>query len=286
MNWELFKPWLAQATRDGLRTLGTTLMTYGVIKDGAGLNAFVGAGMTLAGIVWGWWTTGGAQQMSGLLKKLTATATHSDAVKAAEVLPPSAAVDSAVKSASVASVVAKVLIVAFALSAFLAAPSAHAQVRKPAVTGNPISDIKTDFGLNQGVVKLTGNPDKDAQAIWQKIVAASNADLTYASNMAGSANTSASGVRKQCYDAILALNIQVNGEQKDASGNPIPRPDPHLFTDVESLAETIDNLSPQGKLFTSCAGMAQLTKTNVLTLINAIVTGAAGLAAMPIIPGL
>jgi hypothetical protein len=32
--------------------------------------------------------------------------------------------------------------------------------------------------------------------------------------------------------------------------------------------------------------MAQLTKTNVLTLVNAIVTGAVGFAAMPIIPGL
>jgi hypothetical protein len=52
------------------------------------------------------------------------------------------------------------------------------------------------------------------------------------------------------------------------------------------LAEVVDNLSPQGPLFVSCAGAAQLAKTNVLTFINAAVTGAAGLAAMPIIPGL
>jgi hypothetical protein len=149
-----------------------------------------------------------------------------------------------------------------------------------------------DLGADLGITKpkaaplLTGNVEKDIQAIWQKIIDASNADLTYASAMANSANSSASLIRKQCYDAILTLNAQVNGQVKDANGVVIPKPDPHLFTDVESLAETIDNLSPSGKLFTQCAGMAQLTKTNVLTLINAIVTGAAGMAAMPIIPGL
>src|SRR5258708_6893988 len=183
--------------------------------------------------------------------------------------------------------VAKVLLIAFVLSAFLAIPSAQARGKKPAMTGNPIADIKTDLGLNQGPVKLTGNVDKDAQAIWDKIVAASQADLAYASKMAAVAGTPASGIRKQCYDAIYDLNVQVNGQNvKDATGAVIPKPDPKLFTDVESLAETIDNLSPQGKLFTSCAGMAQMTKTNTLTLINSIVTGAAGLAAMPVIPGL
>ncbi len=176
----------------------------------------------------------------------------------------------------------KLIIVA---AIFLIAAPAIAQTRKPVAP-----EINLDpLGLMQKPAPqklLTGNVEKDAQAIWQKIIDASNADLTYASTMAGSANTSASLVRKQCYDAILELNKQVNGTQKDASGAVIPKPDPHLFTDVESLAETIDNLSPSGKLFTQCAGMAQLTKTNVLTLINAIVTGAAGLAAMPVIPGL
>lgn len=162
--------------------------------------------------------------------------------------------------------------------------SAFAQTKLKPLTG--------DLGADLGITKprptplITGNVEKDVQAIWQKIIDASNADLTYASAMAGSANSSASLIRKQCYDAILTLNQQVNGQIKDSSGVVIPKPDPHLFTDVESLAETIDNLSPSGRLFTQCAGMAQLTKTNVLTLINAIVTGAAGMAAMPIIPGL
>lgn len=120
------------------------------------------------------------------------------------------------------------------------------------------------------------------QALWQKIVSASSNDLTYAAAMAKVASTPASGVRGQCWNAIITLNQQANGANvKNADGTPMARPDPHLFTDAESLAEIIDNLSPQGPLFTSCAGAAKLAQTDVLTLVNAVVTGAAGMAALP-----
>jgi hypothetical protein len=176
-------------------------------------------------------------------------------------------------------------LIVLVLGLVIATP-AMAQVRKPALTGNPIQDIQTDLGISKPKL-ITGNIEKDAHAVWDKLVSASQADLKYASALAAAANTPASAVRKQCYDAIIVLNTQVNGMNvKGPDGNPLPQPDPKLFTGVEQAAETIDNLSPSGPLFTACAGMAQLTKTNVLTLINAIVTGAAGFAAMPIIPGL
>lgn len=181
-------------------------------------------------------------------------------------------------------IVVKVLLVTFALS-FLVPSNTFAAEKKFTPTGDLVKDIK-DSTASQPQL-LTGNAEKDAHALWDKIVAASDKDLTYASALAGVAGTPASAVRKQCYDAILKLNLQVNGMNlKDANGNPLPQPDPKLFTGVEQAAETIDNLSPSGPLFTACAGMAQLVKTNVLTLINAIVTGAAGFAAMPVIPGL
>lgn len=189
--------------------------------------------------------------------------------------------------------VVKILIAAFVLSMFLAVPSAQAQARKPAdqrtsTTGLICDPANLLPGCQQAAPKLiTGNAEKDAHAIWDKLVAASQADLKYASALAAAANTPASAVRKQCYDAIITLNTQVNGMNvKDANGVALPQPDPKLFTGVEQAAETIDNLSPSGPLFTNCAGMAQLTKTNVLTLINAIVTGAAAFAVMPVIPGL
>ncbi len=193
------------------------------------------------------------------------------------------AVGATVSLPAVAKVVGVLLAGAFVLS-FLVADTANAQ-RRPAITGNPIDDLRTDFGARPKLI--IGNVEKDAHAIWDKLVSASQADLQYASALAAAANTPASAVRKQCYDAILALNTQVNGMNvKGADGKVLPQPDPKLFTGVEQAAETIDNLSPSGPLFTNCAGMAQLTKTNVLTLINAIVTGAAGFAAMPVIPGL
>jgi hypothetical protein len=147
MNWEIIKPWAAQAARDFLRTVGTGLMSYGVIKDGAGLNAFIGAGMTLAGLFWGWWTTGGAQQMARLLKKLTSTVTQKAAITAAQVLPPAAAVDTQAKSLSVQSVT-KALLVAFLLSAVLI-PSAFASpLPRPRLPIDPL-------GLNDKTIAGT-----------------------------------------------------------------------------------------------------------------------------------
>lgn len=180
-----------------------------------------------------------------------------------------------------------VVLVAVLLAGLFAFPGdASAQgikLRPP--TGDLVKDIQA--ATSPAPKLITGNVEKDAHAIWDKLVSASQADLKYASALAASANTPASSVRKQCYDAIITLNTQVNGMNvKDANGVAVPQPDPKLFTGVEQAAETIDNLSPSGPLFTNCAGMAQLMKTNVLTLVNAIVTGAAGFAAMPIIPGL
>jgi len=301
MNWELVKPWAAQIARDTLRTVGMGLAAHGVIKDGAGVESFIGAGMTLAGIFWGWFTTTGYLQIEGLLKKLTATRTAKDATIAAEVLPHAAAVDNSSKAAAVRSVtgtVASALLIAFALSFLLAGAPALAQTtarraaqpaqQGPVLTGDLPTDIKNGFkGDPSTGVQLTGNLKKDAQAVWDKIVAASDKDLEYASQLAANAGTPSSGIRKQCWDAILATNQQANGlNLKDANGNPIPQPDPKLFTQIEQAAEVLDALSPQGKLFTSCAGAAQLAQANVLQFINAAVTGVAGLAKLAPIPGL
>lgn len=183
----------------------------------------------------------------------------------------------------------RLIILALLMSpAFAQQPKPH--LRPPAVTGDPINDIKTDLGLQPAptdAVKLTGNIKVDAQAIWDKIVAASDKDLAYASQLAANANTPASLVRKQCWDALLATNQQANGlNLKDNNGNVLPQPDPKLFTQIEQAGEVIDALSPQGKLFTSCAGAAQLVQANVLQFISAAVTGVAGLARLTPIPGL
>lgn len=117
--------------------------------------------------------------------------------------------------------------------------------------------------------------------LWKKIAGAALPDLEYASAQATAAATPASGVRKQCWDAIILANKQASGSGvKNSDGTEMARPDPHLFTDVESLAEVLDNLAPGGPLWTACAGAAGLARTNALTFINAAVTGAAGMAAL------
>lgn len=208
-----------------------------------------------------------------------------------KIAPTTAAMDKVTATAKAAASV----LFAFIIAGLMFAQPAMAQTRKlvaPALTGDLKKDLNTD-GQNLGLippslqVTPTGNVSADLQTLWGKIISASNADLAYASKLAAGAGTQSSLIRKQCWDAIVALNTQANGlNLKNADGTAMARPDPHLFTDVETLAEVVDNLSPQGPLFTSCAGAAQLAKTNVLTFINAAITGAAGMAAMPIIPGL
>jgi hypothetical protein len=162
--------------------------------------------------------------------------------------------------------------------------AAQAQGRKPAMTGNIGADIVTD--LHGGVAAntkqpLTGNLPKDLQALWAKLVAASDKDLAYAAALATAANTPASAVRLQCWNAILAANQKANGVGlKNPDGTVMTRPDPAVFSDVETFAEIVDSLSPQGTLFTSCAGAAQLVGANTMTFINAAITGVAGIAAL------
>ena len=182
---------------------------------------------------------------------------------------------------------------------------AFAQSKKPFVpTGDLVKDIQTSGTTQlsgpQSVTTsaekpclfpldplklcgtLTGNPENDMQAIVKRIQAVGRDDMNYAILKAKAANTLAANVRLQCLQAILAAKDAAEGVTiKDASGNVIPRPDPAIVTGIEDVAELIDALSPQGPLMTSCAGAAQLVKTNTLAMVNAIVTGAAGIAALP-----
>jgi len=164
-----------------------------------------------------------------------------------------------------------------ALAMLLAGP-ALAQTKPKDALGVPGGII----GTQRTAPVLTGNIEKDIKAVWDKLIAASSADLTYASALAGAAGTNASKQRKQCWDAILAANQQANGAGlKNADNTPMVKPDPSFFSNVEIFAETVDNLSPQGALFTSCAGAAEMAKMNVLQFVAAAVGGIATFTAVP-----
>lgn len=281
MDSEALKPILAGLVRHGLTTLGGALVAGGYIQS-SDVSAFIGGGMVVAGIIWSWWQKEGQAEVSDLLKKLTATKTKTEAVKAAEVLPPRAAVDTASKAASVQSVV-NVLLIAFALSLFLAGAPAFAQTHRLPLTGNIAKDIAAATSQSAAPTASptlgTGgllSPDE----LIKKIIALAAPDLAYSAAMASSANTNSSTVRLACIKAIQALNTQASGANlKNADGSAMAPPaEPHIFTDLETIAEGIDSLSPTGPLYTSCAGAAALAQTNVLTFINQVVTGTAAAA--------
>ena len=160
---------------------------------------------------------------------------------------------------------------------------------------DPVTTIKSDLATNTDgkpclipwdplklCGTLTGKPEDDMQRVVKRIQAVGRDDMNYAILKATAATTSSSKVRLQCLQAILKAKDDAEGVTiKDAAGNVVPRPDPAFVTQIEDVAELVDGLSPTGALWTSCAGAAQLFKTNVLAVINGIVTGAAGIAALP-----
>jgi hypothetical protein len=112
--------------------------------------------------------------------------------------------------------------------------------------------------------------------VWQNIQKAAIADLTYAKALADAANTPGSKLRAQCYAAILAA--QASGAAlKDAQGNALTEPGApaNLISEAEKGAEIIDALQPTSSVSAGCAPAAQALKMNTLTLVNALVTGAA-----------
>lgn len=157
-----------------------------------------------------------------------------------------------------------------ALAVALAVSPAMAQTDK---LGFPCDLLKLKPGCRY-VPPPGATATPQALDVWKNIAAAALPDLEYAKALSAAAGTPASGVRGQCWDALIVANKRAVGST--VAGD---KPDPHLATDAEQFAELLDDLDPKGPLFVACAGTAQLFKLQVLQLINALVTGAVGLAA-------
>jgi hypothetical protein len=153
----------------------------------------------------------------------------------------------------------------------LASWPAHAQIKKPVVTGNPIEDLKADFSNAPG-----GPSAPSPAALWQQIVNRDlPADLSYAKALADNAATPNSKLRSTCYAALITANQQANGlNLKNADGSPMTMPDPALISKAEQAMELIDNLQPTSPVVSSCAPAANALKIGVLQFISAVTTGA------------
>jgi hypothetical protein len=151
----------------------------------------------------------------------------------------------------------------------------------PALTGDPIKDIGNAIaGANaSGGLENPGTLTPDQ--LWAKIQSANVNDLKYAKALADNAASSGSKLRSACYGAwITAIEQQQGVGLKDASGNPLTMPDPHLFSTFEQLAEIADGLAPTGPLMSACAPAWTALKLTATQFFTTAVTGAVGLSAL------
>lgn len=247
-TWDLMKPILAQALRDFLRTVGVALAARGFIQGDAGVTTFVGAGMALAGLFWGWFTTTGYLKVATLLKKLTDTKTQAAAVVVAKQMAPAAVSGIAVDAKADIAAVAKVLIAAFLLAA-LFAPSAFAQ----SGTLRPLKPVaaKTAASAPTTPAAPAVNPLQSFLDQVNKKAAAINA-FTLADAQAAMTMAANDPVGLSCYTAIAA-KLQANGAVS-------------LIPQSLGLLQLIE-----------AARLAKLQASAIATGVDPVVSGCAGL---------
>jgi hypothetical protein len=119
--------------------------------------------------------------------------------------------------------------------------------------------------------------------LWKRIQAANAADLKYAKALADAVGSPGAKLRSACYGAWITTIEQAQGVGlKDAAGNPLVQPDPHVFSSFEQLAEVAETLQPNGPLMAACAPAWTALKLTATQFFTMAVTGAVGLSALGI----
>lgn len=136
----------------------------------------------------------------------------------------------------------------------------------------------TPAAVASGPIKILTPND-----LLQKLVQVNLADLTYAQAQAKAAGNK---VTEPCWGAWVNLIATAQQPLKDASGNILVKPDPHLFTDLESASELLQALQPGGSIQVGCGPMADATKKSTMQIASAIVSGGgiASLLPLPVGP--
>jgi hypothetical protein len=121
------------------------------------------------------------------------------------------------------------------------------------------------------------------EELWKKIQSASAADLKYAKALADAVGSPGAKLRSACYGAWITTIEQAQGVGlKDAGGNPLTQPEPHVFSSFEQLAEVAETLQPAGPLMAACAPAWTALRLTATQFFTMAVTGAVGLSALGI----
>src|SRR5919204_5441878 len=79
------------------------------------------------------------------------------------------------------------------------------------------------------------------EELWRKIRSASADDLKYAKALADAVASPGAKLRSTCYGAWITTIEQAQGiGLKDAGGNPLTQPEPHVFSSFEQLADVAE----------------------------------------------
>jgi hypothetical protein len=164
------------------------------------------------------------------------------------------------------------VLVILAAGAFLFAGDAAAQTRVREIPNGPSGPV-TPVAPGRAVT----NPLHDLVA---RIRALSLADFKYAAAMADATSNKVSAA---CWHAWVDLLTAQQQEFKDANGQVLTEPDPHIITDIERLSELLAQLRPDSPLSISCAALASAAQKDAGVLIGGILNGGAlGLFKLPI----
>jgi hypothetical protein len=151
----------------------------------------------------------------------------------------------------------------------------------PAVRGRAAAPLKIATERGGAFPKRAALQIATPDELWRKIRAADAADLQYAKALADSVGSAAARERAACYEALIVIIAQAQGAGlKDANGNALTQPDPHVFSSFEQLAEVAEALQPTGPLMAACAPAWTALKLSAFEFFTLAVSGAAGLSAL------
>ena len=143
--------------------------------------------------------------------------------------------------------------------------------------------LKVAAQLGGAISRPAAAPIATPEELWRKIQAANAADLRYAKALADSVGSPGAKLRSACYGAWIVTIEQTQGVGlKDASGNALTPPDPHVFSYFEQRAEVADALQPTGPLMAACAPAGSALKLTAVQFFTLAVSGAVGLSALGI----